>query len=1330
VKTGNRQQCCPQPIHICKRGKQGPQGNSGKDGPQGENGPQGQQGINGIQGSQGPQGEIGKNGPQGSSGVDGNNGVQGPSGQAGNNGVQGERGVQGPAGKYPDCPIRICDTDHDTYFTTEATPDSDALQGVSENGFVLLFDITKPGGTVPVSGIGSRLMYHSYKSAFRSGRVTADQWDDPNIGFHSTGLGRNVIAFEDSSFASGYCSDLGILKSAGMGSHILGYVDATGSFFCDGPGSVIMGSSFNKGNITCSGPAANFVFVDVNGTNDPGTVNIKGYGNMIQGRSAEGGLIQISANGLSYGSAIRGETYNFGQMIVYGDGCFIDGIAYGPNSQLLIGNLRYVNGSHIHGAANRGGKITMNGYGSGINGICFDTDSLIAIGNSRAMSGSFINGYVQQGAKLINDGFGCFVTGLTTTPNSQIVTGLSRVVYGSFTNGNAESGGQIINDSSGSYISGAAFRNNSQIINGLLLHTNGTSTNGYVDFGGKMVNNGSGSMMNGYSVGLNALMTIGSIGTVYGSFTSGYTGTGAQLTNDSDGSFITGFVTILAKIVSNGQGTFTGGYVSDMDSQMVNGVNGLNHGCIIFGTVLSGSAMKTLANADGSQIFGVAQINSLMSTTSRGTLTRGLVSTNSEITTTGLGATAGGLANSTSKILSGGSGSWANGGAEDNSTINATNNGALANGYAINLSNINATGSGTLAIGYAEDNANIQAVTDGSCANGYAKNNASIQANGQGSTASGSVKTTVASTPAVTSTIISSGAGSSASGYAENNANIQANGAGSTAMGYAKTTIQPNPPPAPPGTSDIIANGPGTSDIIANGPGSLARGYAENTGKIQANGIGSTAAGYASGIVNIITDGDGSHTGGMVLVEENNITTGKGALTYGRHLGNPNNYSFLMGKYGTAKLSQGGGVPPIPPGPILDTILGEGSLQIAGGNDSNVTDGISIILGTSIYGNNPTGGGIADFWFTSGADYAEMFEWLDGNPHNEDRIGYFVENVYDLRNDTADKIMIAKESDDVIGIVSSINGTAGIIGDTASKCWHGANKRDAFGRIIVEHDYVSDIKDLLHKYHISTDDKLNHILKHNNDVCFAKIIELVQTDQIQMMYTIINDNNNEKKYTKDIQQIDQLIEQLHKNITDVELQIEQEKIHHAKRQQEREIQKLRLQELKEMQNKASGNNGKNNVDKLLNMEGSMDMSMDTNKELSIDQYQQMIVNITHSIKQYHDEIDTIKMKQERLNTSNNDISLNKEQLILDLKNCKSRPVTINNENYKHDQEYIPRLQRKEWDPIGLLGKLYVRDNGKCKPGDKCDCKNGIAVPGKKWRVLSRVNDHVIRILFK
>ena len=76
---------------------------------------------------------------------------------------------------------------------------------------------------------------------------------------------------------------------------------------------------------------------------------------------------------------------------------------------------------------------------------------------------------------------------------------------------------------------------------------------------------------------------------------------------------------------------------------------------------------------------------------------------------------------------------------------------------------------------------------------------------------------------------------------------------------------------------------------------------------------------------------------------------------------------------------------------------------------------------------------------TSGADYAEMLEWEDGNPDSEDRVGYFVTLV-------GDKIKIAKSTDMIIGVVS---GTANVIGNNPED-WHGREKRDDFGRRIFE----------------------------------------------------------------------------------------------------------------------------------------------------------------------------------------------------------------------------------------------------------------------------------------
>lgn len=78
---------------------------------------------------------------------------------------------------------------------------------------------------------------------------------------------------------------------------------------------------------------------------------------------------------------------------------------------------------------------------------------------------------------------------------------------------------------------------------------------------------------------------------------------------------------------------------------------------------------------------------------------------------------------------------------------------------------------------------------------------------------------------------------------------------------------------------------------------------------------------------------------------------------------------------------------------------------------------------------------------TSGADYAEMFEWKDSNPNGEDRVGRFV---------TLDgtKIRLATGDDDfILGIVSA---TPSVLGDNHSDQWRDMFARDIFGRRIID----------------------------------------------------------------------------------------------------------------------------------------------------------------------------------------------------------------------------------------------------------------------------------------
>lgn len=84
---------------------------------------------------------------------------------------------------------------------------------------------------------------------------------------------------------------------------------------------------------------------------------------------------------------------------------------------------------------------------------------------------------------------------------------------------------------------------------------------------------------------------------------------------------------------------------------------------------------------------------------------------------------------------------------------------------------------------------------------------------------------------------------------------------------------------------------------------------------------------------------------------------------------------------------------------------------------------------------------------TSGADYAEMFEWSDGNIDNEDRRGYFV--TFDIESD---KIRKANSLDKfILGIVST---NTAVLGDNHDEDWKDKYMRDMWDEIIYDNVYI------------------------------------------------------------------------------------------------------------------------------------------------------------------------------------------------------------------------------------------------------------------------------------
>lgn len=75
-----------------------------------------------------------------------------------------------------------------------------------------------------------------------------------------------------------------------------------------------------------------------------------------------------------------------------------------------------------------------------------------------------------------------------------------------------------------------------------------------------------------------------------------------------------------------------------------------------------------------------------------------------------------------------------------------------------------------------------------------------------------------------------------------------------------------------------------------------------------------------------------------------------------------------------------------------------------------------------------------------------------------------------------------------------------------------------------------------------------------------------------------------------------------------------------------------------------------------------------------------------------------------------------------------------NPNYDSTQQYIERKDRPEWDYVGMIGVLPLRDDGTCIAGGFAKCgENGIATAADGWDchktffVIERINENVISV---
>lgn len=194
----------------------------------------------------------------------------------------------------------------------------------------------------------------------------------------------------------------------------------------------------------------------------------------------------------------------------------------------------------------------------------------------------------------------------------------------------------------------------------------------------------------------------------------------------------------------------------------------------------------------------------------------------------------------------------------------------------------------------------------------------------------------------------------------------------------------------------------------------------------EANGEYSTATGWAC-----IASGDCSYAGG-----EDSTATGNWSFAQGSTCHANGNYSVACGDGVIANTLQCAlgryNVNTTAPTTETDTT---GSIFVVGigTSDTNRANALRISTEGRCYGTSAFG--------SSGADYAEYFEWLDGNENGDDRRGLFV--TLD-----GEKIRLANADDDfILGVVSA---TPSMVGDVQSEQWKDRYITDVFGSPVFE----------------------------------------------------------------------------------------------------------------------------------------------------------------------------------------------------------------------------------------------------------------------------------------
>ncbi|MCI8361540.1 MAG: hypothetical protein HFE86_09425 [Clostridiales bacterium] len=247
--------------------------------------------------------------------------------------------------------------------------------------------------------------------------------------------------------------------------------------------------------------------------------------------------------------------------------------------------------------------------------------------------------------------------------------------------------------------------------------------------------------------------------------------------------------------------------------------------------------------------------------------------------------------------------------------------------------------------------------------------------------------------------------------------------------------------PNPTKVSSLVI-GSGT----ASETGSFAQGFSceASTSYSHAEGMGAIASGNSSH-----AEGGNTIASGLFSHAEGSNTTASGSYSHasGYYTTAPA-YSFVLGKYNktlTAASSE-------------TSSTGDAFVVGNGTSNSNLKNAFRVSYSGDVYTTKT--------YTSSGADYAEYFEWVDGNPDGEDRTGLFV--TLDGEN-----IRLATAADTYI--LGAVSAAPSVVGDAASEDWHGRYLTDVYGRVIKEQKHFDAVTETVH--HKAEKDTDGNILK-------------------------------------------------------------------------------------------------------------------------------------------------------------------------------------------------------------------------------------------------------------